>query len=173
LIEQPSAFWDSGDDIGDELILEHLDFVFQTQFAFLEAGHLELVGRTRGAQRVDCRIEIAMLLAQGAEPGLDLPVVARHNWVASPNLSTIERIDHNEGETSKGFDDLLPLSTCESMQRGELRMDQSHSIALEAKHARLDRKIEEEAGRPAPNTVLIAQLKKEKLKIKDTLIQVH
>jgi hypothetical protein len=52
-------------------------------------------------------------------------------------------------------------------------MDQSHSIALEAKHARLDRKIEEEASRPAPNTVLIAQLKKEKLKIKDTLLQVH
>jgi hypothetical protein len=48
-------------------------------------------------------------------------------------------------------------------------MDQSHSIALEAKHAGLDRMIAEETRRPAPDNVLIAQLKKEKLKIKDAL----
>jgi uncharacterized protein len=48
-------------------------------------------------------------------------------------------------------------------------MDQPHSIALEAKHAGLDRMIADEARRPAPDAARIAQLKKEKLKIKDVL----
>ena len=48
-------------------------------------------------------------------------------------------------------------------------MEASHVHSLEAKHAGLDRLIEEEANRPAPNVTRIAQLKKEKLKIKDTL----
>lgn len=48
-------------------------------------------------------------------------------------------------------------------------MEASHVHSLEAKHAGLDRLIEEEANRPAPNATRIAQLKKEKLKIKDTL----
>jgi hypothetical protein len=48
-------------------------------------------------------------------------------------------------------------------------MEASHIQSLETKHAGLDRRIEEEISRPAPDTVLIAQLKKEKLKIKDAL----
>lgn len=48
-------------------------------------------------------------------------------------------------------------------------MEASHIQSLETKHAGLDRRIEEETSRPAPDTVLIAQLKKEKLKIKDAL----
>lgn len=48
-------------------------------------------------------------------------------------------------------------------------MEQTHSLALQAKHAGLDRLIAEEARRPSPDTILIAQLKKEKLKIKDAL----
>lgn len=48
-------------------------------------------------------------------------------------------------------------------------MEASYVHSLETKHAGLDRMIEEEARRPAPDLVLIAQLKKEKLKIKDAL----
>ncbi len=51
-------------------------------------------------------------------------------------------------------------------------MEASHVHSLEIKHAGLDRLIEEETRRPAPDASRIAQLKKEKLKIKDTL-QLH
>lgn len=49
-------------------------------------------------------------------------------------------------------------------------MEASHVHSLEARHAGLDRLIEEESRRPAPDTARIAQLKKEKLKIKDALL---
>ena len=52
-------------------------------------------------------------------------------------------------------------------------MELSHAGALEAKHAGLARKIEEESRRPAPDTALIAELKKAKLKIKDALSSLH
>lgn len=51
-------------------------------------------------------------------------------------------------------------------------MDAAHTHSLEAKHAGLDRMIEEEARRPAPDTLLIAQLKKQKLRLKEAM-QVH
>ncbi len=48
-------------------------------------------------------------------------------------------------------------------------MEASLVNSLQARHAGLDRMIEEETRRPAPDTALIAKLKKEKLKIKDAL----
>lgn len=48
-------------------------------------------------------------------------------------------------------------------------MENTHSSALSARHAGLDARITAERGRPAPNDVLIASLKKQKLKIKETL----
>jgi uncharacterized protein len=49
-------------------------------------------------------------------------------------------------------------------------MENAHLASLEAKHADLDRQIHEESCRPAPDEALIHQLKKEKLRIKDTLM---
>ncbi len=49
-------------------------------------------------------------------------------------------------------------------------MQTSHQTALEAKHATLDRRIAEEAGRPHPDSVAIAGLKKQKLRLKEELI---
>lgn len=48
-------------------------------------------------------------------------------------------------------------------------MDSAHSTALTAKHAGLDARIEAERQRPSPDTTLLARLKKQKLKIKETL----
>jgi uncharacterized protein len=48
-------------------------------------------------------------------------------------------------------------------------MESPHAIALETKHAGLDRRIAEELLRPAPDTTMLAQLKKQKLKIKEAL----
>ncbi len=50
-------------------------------------------------------------------------------------------------------------------------METSHVSALQLKHAGLERKIEQEMGRPMPDHALIQDLKKRKLRIKEELLQ--
>ena len=50
-------------------------------------------------------------------------------------------------------------------------MELSHISALEAKHVGLERRIAEELARPSPNGVLIMELKRRKLRIKEELAQ--
>lgn len=46
---------------------------------------------------------------------------------------------------------------------------QEHIRSLRARHAALDDEIVREAQRPAPNDAMIYDLKRQKLKVKDTL----
>ena len=48
-------------------------------------------------------------------------------------------------------------------------MTDSHSATLIQKHARLDEQIASERRRAAPDEMLVAMLKKQKLRIKETL----
>ncbi|TVV75530.1 DUF465 domain-containing protein [Sphingomonas solaris] len=48
-------------------------------------------------------------------------------------------------------------------------MESAHLSALSAKHAGLDARIAAENSRPSPNDTLLAQLKKQKLKLKEAL----
>lgn len=48
-------------------------------------------------------------------------------------------------------------------------MDTGHNSALTAKHAGLDAQIHAERTRPSPDGVLLARLKKQKLRIKESL----
>lgn len=48
-------------------------------------------------------------------------------------------------------------------------MASTHHAALETKHAVLDQRIAEETHRPMPDTIVIAELKKQKLKLKEEL----
>ena len=48
-------------------------------------------------------------------------------------------------------------------------MDSGHSSSLTAKHAGLEARIAAEVRRPAPDTALVAHLKKQKLKLKEAL----
>ena len=48
-------------------------------------------------------------------------------------------------------------------------MEKAHSSALIAKHAGLDARITAETRRPAPDSTLLAELKKQKLKIKEAI----
>ncbi len=50
-------------------------------------------------------------------------------------------------------------------------MNNGHMTALQTKHAELDSKIESENNRPHPDDALIHRLKKQKLHIKDILVQ--
>lgn len=48
-------------------------------------------------------------------------------------------------------------------------MHSAHLSALEAKHARLDRKIATESQRPKPDALALADLKKQKLRLKEEM----
>lgn len=48
-------------------------------------------------------------------------------------------------------------------------MPTTHQTALESKHATLDRRIADEAGRPLPDAQVLAGLKRQKLKLKEEL----
>jgi hypothetical protein len=48
-------------------------------------------------------------------------------------------------------------------------MPTSHFTALEAKHATLDRRIAAESQRPSPDQVLLGELKKRKLRVKEEM----
>ena len=48
-------------------------------------------------------------------------------------------------------------------------METAHRMALQTKHAGLDARINAEEQRPHPDDVSLAQLKKEKLRLKDEI----
>ena len=52
-------------------------------------------------------------------------------------------------------------------------MENGHVHALTAKHAGLEERIEIENRLSTPDTMLIAELKKQKLKLKEELIQLQ
>jgi hypothetical protein len=53
----------------------------------------------------------------------------------------------------------------------ENEMNNSHVTALRTKHAELDLKLEREENRPLPDAHVIHDLKKQKLHLKDILVQ--
>ena len=50
-------------------------------------------------------------------------------------------------------------------------MDSSHAAALQSKHDGLERRIQEEMNRPAPDETVLQTLKKQKLRIKEELYE--
>jgi len=48
-------------------------------------------------------------------------------------------------------------------------MQTAHRSALEAKHAVLDQRISDETHRPMPDAILVADLKKQKLRLKEEI----
>lgn len=48
-------------------------------------------------------------------------------------------------------------------------MQTTHQIALETKHAVLDQRIADESHRPMPDALTLADLKKQKLKLKEEI----
>ena len=48
-------------------------------------------------------------------------------------------------------------------------MQTAHLSALEAKHARIDRSIADEEHRPMPDAIRLAELKKQKLRLKEEM----
>ena len=51
-------------------------------------------------------------------------------------------------------------------------MSTSHLSALKSRHAHLDEKSANEERRPAPDMAALAQLKKQKLKVKEEMVAI-
>lgn len=52
-------------------------------------------------------------------------------------------------------------------------MESSHISALQSRHAGIERRIAEELARPSPNSDLLMELKRRKLRIKEELSRPH
>ena len=52
-------------------------------------------------------------------------------------------------------------------------MESTHLNALQSKHAGLERRIAEERARPSPDEVLLMELKRRKLRLKEELALLH
>lgn len=52
-------------------------------------------------------------------------------------------------------------------------MENSHISALSAKHAGLDARLRAETSRPMPDAILVASLKKQKLRVKEAMNAQH
>ena len=52
-------------------------------------------------------------------------------------------------------------------------MANAHLATLSARHAALEASVNAEVRRPAPDQVLLARLKREKLKLKEEISQLH
>jgi uncharacterized protein len=52
-------------------------------------------------------------------------------------------------------------------------MASAHFTSLKSRHAQLDAQIHAEERRPAPDSALLARLKKEKLRLKDEIETTH
>ena len=50
-------------------------------------------------------------------------------------------------------------------------MQSTHQMALETKHATLDKRIADEIHRPLPDAIRLAALKKQKLKLKEEILE--
>jgi hypothetical protein len=87
----------------------------------------------------------------------DRRILARHR--------SLSRFVH---ATDRRIGDLLE---CADQTKEEYPMDNPHSSALVARHEGLDARIADEARRPSPDQMIIASLKKRKLKIKEALLE--
>ena len=55
----------------------------------------------------------------------------------------------------------------------EITMANAHLASLNARHAKLDESVSAETRRPMPDQVRLAQLKREKLKVKEEISRTH
>ncbi len=149
-------------------------------------------------QRLDRRVEIAMFDPQHFEAldhlgivhvlrpsvqagigsvkrGPDRPVAGGIGFAANPSHGACKIgsmcLDDNCGGPAA-----LSRNRCGEGRRslwgrteGKLPMEQSHLSALQVKHAGLERRIDDEQGRPMPDHAAIQAIKKRKLRIKEEL----
>jgi hypothetical protein len=171
----------SGDDVRDQAIFEQRDLVTQRKLALFEARQPQLIGRILLAQRGDRGIEIAMFRPKRGKPFADLllfvhtkpPAAAiRSLALEPPRPPVVARIamfaDCNHVRGRHGNHCVIYSMSVNQPRRTAL-MQTAHYSALEARHEALERKISAESHRPLPDQRTLADLKKQKLRVKEEL----
>ena len=171
----------SGDDIRDCAVVDELDLILDLQLAFLQPRHLDLVMRTGFNQGGDLLIQLSVLPFQSNQQFCRVIVVHRQQGALIQQAGT---------PNSRGGSDDLPNGPVEWMQCGKTKclirdlllalsrtsskglatMDKAYVEALSSKHAALQTRIEQEEHRSNPDIDLVHQLKKQKLRLKDTIV---
>jgi hypothetical protein len=91
----------------------------------------------------------------GTEERLPPQIVVNMHFTASP-LTSVSKC--------------VPLAHPDALQsKGDRNMVDAHLAALSEKHANLESQIDQEVHRPMPDEILIAQWKKEKLRLKEVM----
>lgn len=158
----------SGDDVREQLVLAPGNLVAQAQLALFEPRELQLVGNRRRAKRDDRRVEIAVLNAKQFQALGNFLRVHTASLPRSPLVRNGDRLAESPRHCGRFmFYFALPI---ESKRR--MPMSTSHLSTLKSRHADLDVKIANEERRPAPDTGVLAQLKKQKLKLKEEMLAI-
>ena len=75
----------SRDDIGRDLVFDEGDAVTQMQFALLQPLQPQQIRRRRLMQGIDCRVEVAVLLLQTCELGVEFALIIVSHGVLGRN----------------------------------------------------------------------------------------
>jgi hypothetical protein len=180
-----AGFLLSGDDVRNHLIFKLADLVAQPELALFQPGELQLILCSRAPQGLNGIVKIAMLLPEDFDaPGdfLDihqgppLPIAPgsgepRATQAGGCNEGVTVRRRSRQIRRKQGRQPrrLMIYFPSHHGNRGEILMENSHSSALLAKHAGIDARIAAEIRRPSPDSAVLAQLKKQKLRIKEMI----
>lgn len=63
----PNGYPQSGDNVGDQIVLDQRNLVFQLELALFQAGYLELINRVCRTQCIYRRVKIPMLYPEGGQ----------------------------------------------------------------------------------------------------------
>jgi hypothetical protein len=92
----------------------------------------------------------------------------------SRDIARQPRPDANSPISMRTFSPMRVLLLVPVNQPKEVpAMQTAHLSALEAKHAVLDQRLAEESHRPLPDALVVADLKKQKLRIKEEIAAAH
>jgi hypothetical protein len=168
----------SSDDVRDDAIAEVGDFVFQQQFALLQAGYFELIGGPVEAERLDFFVKTTMFRLEHVEHLAGIIIIHRAQFTAVATarhqLTRNDAPARTKGRTmlqdgDKRSETCFTLAVSSQPKKGMTPMDQAQVESLEQKHAALEAQIDEEEHRPHPDDIRLHELKKEKLRIKDEI----
>src|SRR6516162_1391768 len=107
-----------------------------------------------------------------------IPTIRRGRPRISPASPSVKSV----GAAYLRFTGQLPLADCRrrryhrplpSSSRRKCMSPQDRIEALKAKHAELERALDEENSRPLPNRDAVSDLKRQKLRIKDEIVQLE
>jgi hypothetical protein len=107
----------SGNDVGDQIILQQRDLIAQAQLSLLQSGELQLVRRGGLVQCRNGAVQVTMFYPQNFEALRDfvgchhdmVPIMPRDGLTSAPRKNVISSLSISTDETKAANRDLLIL----------------------------------------------------------------